>query len=123
MSSLVRNSAFDTILEREVYQRPALMPLSPWLALTKPGKPKLTVAKGEPSSRLEIRWTTGGSGKPWLWLLQTRTAGEWTTEVLPGTTNSRVWNGAPPGVVAVSAVNRNGDLSAPSVLQARGSTR
>ena len=80
MKSLMRNSAFDEVLEREVYQQPALMPPSPWLGRAQPAKPKLTVANGEPGSQLEIRWTPGGSGKAWLWLLQTRIGGEWTTE-------------------------------------------
>ena len=123
MTSLMRNSAFDEVLERRVYQQPALMPLSPWLGRTQPGKPKLTVAKGGAGSRLEIRWAPGGSDKAWLWLLQTRTGGEWTKEILPATKTTRVWNGAQPEVVAVSAVSRNSELSAPGVLQARGTAK
>jgi uncharacterized lipoprotein YddW (UPF0748 family) len=123
MTSLMRNSAFDEVLERRVYQQPALMPLSPWLGRTQPGKPKLTVAKGGPGSRLEIRWAPGGSDKAWLWLLQTRTGGEWTKEILPATKTTRIWNGAQPEVVAVSAVGRNSELSAPGVLQARGTAK
>ena len=45
MKSLMRNSAFDEVLEREVYQQPALMPLSPWLGRAQPPKPKLTVVQ------------------------------------------------------------------------------
>jgi hypothetical protein len=74
-------------------------------------------------SRLEIRWAPSGLGKANLWLVQTRTGGEWTEEVLPAGRTTRVWNGAPPEVVAVSAVNRNGELSAPSVVQAPGNTK
>jgi hypothetical protein len=123
MKSLMRNSSFADVLERELYQQPALMPPSPWLGRAQPGKPKLTVAKGEPGAQLEVRWTPGGSGKPWLWLLQTRKGGEWTKEILPATRTTRVWNGALPEVVAVSAVNRNGELSPPCVLQARDGVR
>ena len=93
----MRNSAFDEVLEREVYQQPALMPPSPWLGRAQPGKPKLTVANGASGSPLEIRWAPSGSGKPWLWLLQTRTGGEWTKEILPATRTSRVWNGSAAG--------------------------
>ena len=123
MKSLMRNAAFDEVLERQVYQQPALMPLSPWLGKAHPGKPKLTVATDKPSSQLAIRWTASGSGKAWLWLLQTRTGGEWTREILPAAKTARVWNGAQPEVVAVSAVNRNGELSAPCVFEARGSAK
>ena len=123
MKSLMRNSAFDEVLARELYQQPALMPPSPWLGRAQPRKPTLTIAKGEPGPRLEISWAAGDPGKAWLWLLQTRTSGEWTKEVLPASRTSRVWNGAQPEVVALSAVNRNGELSAASMLQARGSAR
>ena len=40
MKSLMRNAAYDEILEREVYQQPALMPPSPWLGRAQPAKPK-----------------------------------------------------------------------------------
>jgi uncharacterized lipoprotein YddW (UPF0748 family) len=123
MKSLMRNSAFDEVLERELYQQPALMPPAPWLGRAQPGKPKLTVAKGQPGAQLEVSWSPGDSGKVWLWLLQTRTGGEWTKEILPAAKTSRVWNGAPPEVVAISAVNRTGEMSTPRVLQARGSSR
>ena len=38
MKSLMRNSALDEVLEREVYPQPALMPPSPWLGRTQPGE-------------------------------------------------------------------------------------
>jgi hypothetical protein len=81
------------------------------------------VSNGGSGSRLEIRWTPSGSGKASLWLVQTRIGGEWTEEILPADRTTRVWNGAQPEVVAVSAVNRNGELSTPSVVQAPGSAR
>jgi uncharacterized lipoprotein YddW (UPF0748 family) len=119
MKSLMRNGAFDEVLVKDVYQHAALMPPSPWLDRAQPVKPKLTVAAGNPSSRLEIRWTPGNSGTPSLWLVQTRTGGKWTEVILPAARTMRVWDRPQPEVVAVSAVNRNGELSAPSVLQAR----
>jgi uncharacterized lipoprotein YddW (UPF0748 family) len=123
MQTLMRNSTLDEVLKREVYQQPALMPPSPWLGGTRPGRPNLTVSNDGFGSRLEIRWTPSLSGKTSLWLVQARTGGEWTEEILPATKTTRVWNGAQPEVVAVSAVNRNGELSAPSVLQAGGSAK
>jgi uncharacterized lipoprotein YddW (UPF0748 family) len=118
MKSLMRNGDFAALLERELYQQPALMPLSPWLGRAQPGQPKLTAAQGNRASQVEISWGAGGPGQAWLWLLQIRAGGEWTKEILPAARTSRVWNGALPEFVAVSAVNRNGELSAPSVLQA-----
>jgi uncharacterized lipoprotein YddW (UPF0748 family) len=123
MKSLMSNSAFDEVLVKDVYQHAALMPPSPWLGRAQPVKPKLTVAAGNAGSQLEIRWTPGSSGKASLWLVQTRTGGKWTEEILPAARATRVWRGAQPEVVAVSAVNRNGELSAPSVLQARSDAK
>jgi hypothetical protein len=121
MSSLMHDSAFDEALEREVYQEPALVPRSPWLGRAKPGQPTLTVTSEGSGSRLEAHWASNSSGKAWLWLLQTRTGGEWKREVLPGARTSRIWHGSQPDVVAVSAVDRDGELSTPGVLQARSS--
>ena len=123
MQTLMRNGTLDEVLKREAYRQPALMPPSPWLGGTRPGRPNLMVSNGASGSRLEIRWTPSLSGKTSLWLVQTRTGGEWTEEILPAGRTTRVWNGAQPEVVAVSAVNRNGELSAPSVVQAPANAR
>ena len=64
------------------------MPASPWLGRAQPVKPKLTIAAGNPGSQLEIRWAPSGSGKASLWLVQTRTGGEWTEEILPAAKTS-----------------------------------
>jgi uncharacterized lipoprotein YddW (UPF0748 family) len=120
MRTLMRNSTLDEVLAREVYHQPALMPASPWLGGARPGKPKLTAFKGETGSRLTLSWAPGSAGKAWLWLLQTRTGGQWTAEVLPAVKTSRAWTGAPPDVVAVSAMDRKGNLGAPATLQSRG---
>ena len=123
MKSLMRNTTFDEVLEKEVYQQPALMPPSPWLGRSRPGKPTLAVSRGDSGLPLEICWTPSASGQAWLWLLQTRTRGEWKREILPAAKTTRTWNGAPPEAVAVSAVNRNGQVSSPSVLQARSGAK
>ena len=119
MQTLLHNGALEEVLKREVYQQPALMPPSPWLGGTQPGKPSLMVSNGGSGSRLEIRWAPSGSSNPWLWLLQTRKGGRWTGEILPATRTTRVWNSVPPEVVALSAVNRVGAVSPPTVLKAR----
>lgn len=120
MKSLMRNEAFDDVLQRGLYQQPALVPLSPWLGKAQPGKPKLTLASRTSNASSRISWTPSDRSKVWLWLLQTRTRGQWKTEVLPATQTSRSWNGAPPEVVAISAVNRNAEVSPPAVTRPRG---
>jgi uncharacterized lipoprotein YddW (UPF0748 family) len=118
MTTLMNNGALEKVLERDMYQQQALMPPSPWLGGSQPGKPALTVSNSGSGSRLEIRWAPSGSGNTWLWLLQTRSGDRWTGEILPATRITRLWNSAPPDVVALSAVNRFGAVSPPTVLKA-----
>jgi uncharacterized lipoprotein YddW (UPF0748 family) len=123
MKTLMHNSALDEVLEREAYQQPALMPPSPWLGGTQPGKPSLVASNGGSGSRLEIRWVPDDGGITWLWMLQTRSGGKWKAQILPRTRTMCVWLGAPPEVVALSAVNRIGEVSSPTVLQARNAAK
>ena len=116
----MRNSSFDDLLQGEVYQQPALVPPTPWVSHLHPAKPKVKVSGGQSGAALEVRWSPSGSQKVWLWLLQTRTGGKWRTEVLPAQKTSRAWTGGLPEAVAVSAVNRGGEISSWSVVQARG---
>ena len=117
-TTLMSNRTLDAILEKEVYQQPALTPLSPWLGQAQPSKPDLTGATVKRGAGLQVCWKPGSPGKPWLWLLQTRANGEWTEEILPARNNSRAWPRTQPEIVALRAVDRTGQLSAPSVLQA-----
>jgi uncharacterized lipoprotein YddW (UPF0748 family) len=115
MRSLMRNNALESGLEREVYGQAALVPASTWLPGAYPDKPTLTAANHNGS--VTLNWTAAGSVRVWLWLLQTRTNGEWRTEIIPASHNSKAWNGTRPEVVAISAVDRNSNLSAPAVLE------
>ena len=79
-----------------------------------PDKPKLTV--GESRSGLRFQWETSGGKPAWLWVLQYRTNEVWTTEILPADQTARTFFNSQPEVVAVSAVDRTGNLSLPAVL-------
>jgi uncharacterized lipoprotein YddW (UPF0748 family) len=116
MKSLMRNSTFEEALEREVYQQPALIPASPWLGRMRPGKPRL-FPSSETGAGLKLSWSSTGPGNAWLWLVQTQIRGQWMTAILPGFQNACVCNGAPPDVIAISAVDRNGNISSPAVLE------
>lgn len=117
MRTLMRNTSLDEVLEREVYAEPALVPASPWLGRAQPGKPKLAVERAENGSQVRISWAANRTEKAWLWLVQTRTGREWTTQILPATLTARVWSGHPPEAVAVSVVSRTGAAGLPAVAQ------
>ena len=113
MKSLMRNSDLDATLEYEVYNQPALIPGSPWLGGTRHSKPQLTANDGS----VGLSWMPAADETAWLWLVQTRTGGEWATEILPAHKTSRTWSGTQPDVIAVSLVDRNGNASAAAVVQ------
>ena len=123
MRTLMRNSTLDDVLKREVYQQPALMPAAPWLGGPAPGKPRLTVPSVASSPPSRVTWTSSGSGKVWLWLVQTRSGEHWTTRILPAASTSLAGENPLPDVVAVSAVGRNGNVSAPAVVSLRPKAR
>jgi uncharacterized lipoprotein YddW (UPF0748 family) len=116
MRSLMRNSTLDQALEREVYSEPALVPASPWLGSARLHKPHLVANHGGP---LTFTWAGHGSEQPWLWLVQTRRGGDWTTQVVPGPDTSWTCKGTAPEVVAVTGVDRNGNSSPPAAIQLR----
>ena len=118
MKSLMPGSALANALERTIYTEPALVPASPWLGRARPAKPTLAASYPEGPDRLQLSWRSVGPEPVSHWLLQTRAAGRWKTEILPGNARGRAWHGKMPEVVAVSAVDRNGNLSPPAAAGA-----
>lgn len=114
--ALLRNShGVADVLKREVYQPPALIPASSWLDNVAPASPRLDC---EPEPRgLKLSWQAGGAEPAAHWLLQLQADGEWTTEILPGRHGLRIVPSA--DVVALSAVDRCGNVSLPTVVEKR----
>jgi uncharacterized lipoprotein YddW (UPF0748 family) len=123
MRTLMRNTALDDTLKREVYQQPALVPASPWLGSSAPGKPKLTVSKAATASQSKASWSPSGFSKAWLWLVQSRSGEHWTTKILPATTTAETWDNAAADLVAVSAVDRKGNIGSPAILSLKPQAR
>ena len=113
--ALMRNSALDAALLREVYQQPALIPASPWLDATPPDKPKLTASPWKKS--ITINWQNGGAEPARWWVLQCRTNGVWTTEIFPSGETGRYRENCSPDAVSLRAVDRSGNVSAATVWE------
>jgi uncharacterized lipoprotein YddW (UPF0748 family) len=95
-----------------VYAKPAVVPASPWLEQTVPGKPALWVEDGG-----RTRWaTTGMTNGVSVWVWQTRTGDQWQTRILPGGTRTLELTGAPE-VVSLTGIDRCGMASPAAVLQ------
>jgi uncharacterized lipoprotein YddW (UPF0748 family) len=104
-------------LLRDIYRQGALVPATPWLDAQPPVLPKLHATPG--ANGCKISWRAGGGERPWLWILQTREGPTWTTRILPGARDDLFLpgTGVRPAVIALRAVDRSGNLSAPAVLQ------
>lgn len=102
---------------RQLYPSQALVPASPWLDAAAPPRPALTSQTLTAGKRM-IRWQAASDPVEaiWLWTLQTRAGGVWRSEILPGQELSR---GVDAGVdlVAIGAVDRSGNVSAPALLR------
>lgn len=117
LGSLKRNRPLETALRREVFAEPALVPASSWLDRSPPSTPKLLAKVGGKSGR--ATWAPQPQEKPWLWVVQQQVGKGWKSSVLPGSRLSFPLNAPFPRAVAVSAVDRNGNISRPAVVELR----
>jgi uncharacterized lipoprotein YddW (UPF0748 family) len=116
MKPLMQNR--DGIVDRltaSVYGEPALVPATPWLDDTPPGRPGVEIRTEVETGRRRLHWEPTGEEKPWLWVVQLRTGGGWTTEILPADRLSRSLTGSDADYAAVSAVDRCGNQCEPVV--------
>jgi uncharacterized lipoprotein YddW (UPF0748 family) len=104
-------------LRKGVYAGPALVPACTWLGNTLPARPLLTAR--ESGRKIKLNWKED-SGGVWLWVVRKKTGGGWTTEILPGSQTREVVpdgaGSAPPEFIAVSAVNRYGNVGEAAVI-------
>ena len=106
-------------LRREVYGEPALAPAFPWLDSVPPQQPGLGVST-DARGGMKLSWSNNGSESAWLWVLQSKNGGAWRTEIFPDGQTSRTWAAREtPEVLAVTAVDRCGNVSSPAVLEKR----
>jgi uncharacterized lipoprotein YddW (UPF0748 family) len=112
LRNVLENTAL-TAAVKTIYAQPALPPATTWLDATPPAKPKLSVSAGKKNAR--VHWEDGGTEPARWWVLQVLADGEWLTEILPAGQGSRSFDFFLPDAVVIRAVDRLGNLSAPSV--------
>lgn len=115
MKSLMRSAELSTALQRGPYAQPALVPASPWLDDQPPPRPRLSVTASDQAS-VKLSWELGAPEKPWLWVLQYRRGDAWTTRILAADHRTLILDGNPPEALALSAVDRAGNLSQPATV-------
>ena len=110
-----RGSALQRTLQSTLNTQPALVPASPWLSDTLPIKPALSIANIPNGLRLDWNAGTNTASIRW-WVVQTKSYGDWKTEILPRETSAQNLSGR-PDTVAVTAIDRVGNASPSRVLE------
>lgn len=101
---------------RAKYSQPALVPASPWLDSSSPGKP--TISATITGAHLEVRWNKATDELIQSWVLQYRGLnGGWTTQIVPANQSGCVFAKSQPEVISIRAVNRYGNISPPAAVE------
>ncbi|MDB6031011.1 MAG: hypothetical protein JWM16_1349 [Verrucomicrobiales bacterium] len=118
-STLLQNKGgICDLLQKDVFAKQALIPRSPWLGSTAPGSPMVQARAGTGGARFS--WQAAPEEKISLWVFQQKVRNVWTTEIFPGAKTDLAL-GHSPEAIALSAVDRFGNISKAMVLQ-RGIT-
>ena len=118
-SSLMQDSDLDRTFERDLNRAPALVPASPWLGRERPGKPRAYVLAD--AGKWKLMWTPRGKDEIRWWVIQQKTYGDWKTKIIPGDATSEIFTGTPE-ILAVTAVDRDGNAGPACALQVKTST-
>jgi uncharacterized lipoprotein YddW (UPF0748 family) len=102
------------------YASEALVPASPWLDSVPPASPIVRVGRDAASGATTLSLQPQGSEPPWLWVIRVRSGSDWSIDVVPGLqrfyTIPKTASGVAADELAVSAVDRTGNESAPALV-------
>lgn len=99
-----------TSLADGLFKETAIVPASPWLGAQTPATPKLKAGK---AGQLSVE--PGAKEAPGWWVVQTRKADAWTTQIIPGAAKL-IELGPDADEAAVTRMSRTGVTSLPAVL-------
>lgn len=128
ISALTKRPDLAAALKASTYTEPALIPASPWLSKTAVTKPTLSVGTSSSAKGILLSWKPAASPRPtsrpsalnpqpsaFLWLLQVKRDGQWTTDIFPGSRNSARIPAAE--TASLRAVDRFGNVSPPALVR------
>ncbi|HON07909.1 MAG TPA: hypothetical protein PLW02_07400, partial [Verrucomicrobiota bacterium] len=102
-------------LSKTVYQQIAIVPRFDWLDSSSPKPPRVYTSSNQQSLSIQVDYQR--REKPFLWLLQTKNKNGWFSEVYSGSkTSFTIQNNQDNEVIAISGIDRCGNLSQPTVL-------
>ena len=111
-SALMKNHSLAATLANDTYRAPALIPRFNWLDQRAPAKPEARATLNGDGAT--VKWSSTNS--PAHWVLQTKQFGDWKTQILPANTSGMKFD-LQPELIAISAVDRCGNQSAPAVMK------
>lgn len=112
---LQNRKGVSALLARGVYRQPALVPASPWLSRKVPSPPTVEIFVDRQSGQPVLKFPAGSDAIAW-WVVQNKIAAGWTTHALFHRTRESIPVTGTPEAIAVSAVDRYGNASSPTIL-------
>lgn len=113
----------DGIADRlaTAYAEPALVPASPWLDKDGPPRPVASATRDSAASTIDVRFAPVLREQVRWWVVQSRVNDEWVMAIVPGAERRHILTGdvAVVNLVAVTAVDRNGNASTPALIRPR----
>jgi uncharacterized lipoprotein YddW (UPF0748 family) len=104
-----------------LYAEPALIPASPWLDDKVPSRPVASAARDSTAETIDVRFAPVLREDVRWWVVQSRVNDEWVAAIVPGAERRHLLTGDVGAVnlVAVTAVDRNGNASIPALVRPR----
>ncbi|RYD50228.1 MAG: hypothetical protein EOP83_24280 [Verrucomicrobiaceae bacterium] len=114
MKGLTKNQGgIANMLAKGAYAQPALVPPMPWLSQKPPGRPSATASGNGSGVTISVQSGDRSTAK---YSVQARYGNQWRMAKVAGAGSSNINIAGVPDAVAVSAVDRFGNVSAPMVL-------
>lgn len=114
VKGLTKNQGgISTLLAKGAYAQPALVPPMPWLSKGVPGRPAASASGSGSGVRINIQ---GGDRNTARYAVQARFGRQWRMAKIVSAGSKIIDLAGRPDAVAVSAVDRFGNVSAPTVL-------
>lgn len=104
-----------------LYAEPALVPATPWLDQVPPGRPIARAVRDSLNGDLSVRFAPIEQQRVAWWVIQSLVNGQWRNAILPGDARSHIfrYDDGDIDVGSVSAVDRNGNVSAAAIVRPR----
>jgi uncharacterized lipoprotein YddW (UPF0748 family) len=114
VKGLTRNQGgISNLLAKGAYAQPALVPPMPWLSKAVPARPAASAGAGGKGVRISVR---SGDRHTARYAVQARFGRQWRMARIVPATSATIDLTGTPDAVAISAVDRFGNVSAPTVL-------